>query len=305
MTSKDAEIDNHDNKDAAHHSISKANSSIPWRLHLLICCVGIIIVSIMSYGFHLGNSMILKYTPLIDAAMEIRLEATTAHLVFEEILSGDTFEDMEAVQKHLDQSLWYATAMLEGGENPQGRYVPLDDPVMIGELEDIIQKINKIRQMFGERIDSFHDSGSVSVIDHKYDSIFRSFQHQADIVERQLQAEVQKKYVFLKTIQIELIIISFLSMGFIIWLIHRFERQRSSHLKQIDEANTRLEKALHEVKTLQGIIPICSYCKKIRDEKGLWDQLESYVLTHTEAEFSHGACPECFKKQMEEFEKKA
>jgi len=65
-------------------------------------------------------------------------------------------------------------------------------------------------------------------------------------------------------------------------------------------SNGQLQEALNEVKTLRGIIPICSYCKKIRDDKGFWNQLEAYIHSHSEAEFSHGACPECYKKQMEE-----
>jgi len=57
-----------------------------------------------------------------------------------------------------------------------------------------------------------------------------------------------------------------------------------------------LQKALAEVKTLSGLIPICASCKKIRDDKGYWNQIESYIRDHSEAEFSHGICPECMKK---------
>lgn len=57
-----------------------------------------------------------------------------------------------------------------------------------------------------------------------------------------------------------------------------------------------LEKALEEVKTLSGFIPICSYCKKIRDDKGFWEQVESYVGKRSTAQFSHGICPDCVKK---------
>ena len=58
----------------------------------------------------------------------------------------------------------------------------------------------------------------------------------------------------------------------------------------------QLEKSLSEVKTLKGIVPICSYCKKIRDDQGYWAQVESYVSEHTDADFSHGICPECVAK---------
>jgi len=53
---------------------------------------------------------------------------------------------------------------------------------------------------------------------------------------------------------------------------------------------------LSRVKQLQGLLPICSYCKKIRDDKNYWHQVESYVGKHTDARFSHGICPECTEK---------
>jgi len=56
------------------------------------------------------------------------------------------------------------------------------------------------------------------------------------------------------------------------------------------------EKALLEVKVLSGLLPICASCKSIRDDKGTWNQMESYIKEHSEAEFSHGVCPDCAKK---------
>ncbi|HKS28559.1 MAG TPA: response regulator transcription factor [Pyrinomonadaceae bacterium] len=55
-----------------------------------------------------------------------------------------------------------------------------------------------------------------------------------------------------------------------------------------------LEEALSRVKQLQGLLPICSYCKKIRDDRNYWEQVESYISRHTEAQFSHGICPDCY-----------
>jgi DNA-binding response OmpR family regulator len=59
--------------------------------------------------------------------------------------------------------------------------------------------------------------------------------------------------------------------------------------------------ALAEIKTLRGIVPICASCKKIRDDAGFWQQVDVYVRDHTEAEFSHGICPECMKKLYPDF----
>lgn len=64
---------------------------------------------------------------------------------------------------------------------------------------------------------------------------------------------------------------------------------------------SKLNNALEEIKTLKGIVPICSYCKKIIDDKGYWDNVEVYVSKHTEAQFSHGICPDCLKKHYPEF----
>ncbi|MFZ4578978.1 MAG: response regulator [Myxococcota bacterium] len=57
-----------------------------------------------------------------------------------------------------------------------------------------------------------------------------------------------------------------------------------------------LRDALAQIKTLRGTVPICACCKKIRDDKGYWKQVEVYVRDHTEAQFSHGICPECSAK---------
>lgn len=71
-------------------------------------------------------------------------------------------------------------------------------------------------------------------------------------------------------------------------------------LKEADEERKRLicelQEALAKIKTLKGLIPICASCKKIRDDKGYWHQIEVYVRDHSEADFSHDLCPDCIKK---------
>ena len=67
------------------------------------------------------------------------------------------------------------------------------------------------------------------------------------------------------------------------------------------EARDSLKKAQEaEIKQLRGFLPICAYCKKIRDDAGYWNQVEKYVSDHTEAKFSHGICPTCFEREMKE-----
>jgi DNA-binding NtrC family response regulator len=59
---------------------------------------------------------------------------------------------------------------------------------------------------------------------------------------------------------------------------------------------TQLENSAREIRKLQGILPICASCKKIRDDKGYWTQVEVYISDHSQTEFSHGICPECAQK---------
>ncbi len=65
--------------------------------------------------------------------------------------------------------------------------------------------------------------------------------------------------------------------------------------KSLEYKNAQLQKALDEIKTLQGIIPICANCKKVRDGRGFWNQVETYISKHSEAKFSHSICPTCVK----------
>ncbi len=70
---------------------------------------------------------------------------------------------------------------------------------------------------------------------------------------------------------------------------------------ELVKANEKLTKALAEVKTLSGLLPICASCKKIRDDSGYWEQIEEYVSERSNAQFSHGICPECMKKLYPEY----
>jgi DNA-binding NtrC family response regulator len=85
------------------------------------------------------------------------------------------------------------------------------------------------------------------------------------------------------------------------------EAKEKTRRKKAEEEREQLihelQEALARVKTLSGMLPICASCKKIRDDKGYWSQIESYISTHSDAEFTHGMCPECEKKAYEELKR--
>ena len=76
---------------------------------------------------------------------------------------------------------------------------------------------------------------------------------------------------------------------------HKMESEREQILKDLREA-------LSQIKTLKGLLPICAWCKKIRNDRGYWNSLEQYLEEHTDATFTHGICPDCLRKaEKEEF----
>ena len=78
------------------------------------------------------------------------------------------------------------------------------------------------------------------------------------------------------------------TFGFILLVNQRLVAEHEASIRELNFA-------VEEIKTLSGILPICSHCKKVRDDQGYWEQVESWVSRHTDASFSHGICPECLK----------
>jgi hypothetical protein len=92
-------------------------------------------------------------------------------------------------------------------------------------------------------------------------------------------------------------LVSVVACVLMLWVVlsnHDEERQR------LTELNGELQQNLAEIRTLQGLLPICGWCKKIRNDEGLWTQVEHYLAEHTEASFTHGLCPECAREHFQQ-----
>jgi hypothetical protein len=81
----------------------------------------------------------------------------------------------------------------------------------------------------------------------------------------------------------------------------RYAIARKQAAEEQERLIAKLKDALAQIKTISGLIPICAGCKKIRDDEGFWQQLESYISRHSDAVFSHGLCPECVKRLYPDF----
>jgi PAS domain S-box-containing protein len=85
----------------------------------------------------------------------------------------------------------------------------------------------------------------------------------------------------------------------VIYSVARDVTARKQAESERDRLVTELQAALAEVKTLREILPICSYCRRIRDDEDYWDTVESYIARHTASQFSHGICPSCMETVLD------
>jgi hypothetical protein len=79
-------------------------------------------------------------------------------------------------------------------------------------------------------------------------------------------------------------------------LLEKEVADRKQAVKEREKLIKELQEAFENIKTLSGLLPICAHCKKIRDDKGYWNNLEEYIQTHSDVSFSHGMCSECSDK---------
>jgi transcriptional regulator with GAF, ATPase, and Fis domain len=86
------------------------------------------------------------------------------------------------------------------------------------------------------------------------------------------------------------------------YIEEKLKQQVVKRTAELNKTNQELKKALTDIKTLQGILPICSKCKNIRDDRGFWQQVESYISKHSQASFSHAICPNCEKEYYADLE---
>ncbi len=206
---------------------------------LWVTILATVIVAAMVYSLVTGRRLAEHHAPLADAAMEVKCEATLGHLWFEEIISGDRERDVDVVWEHLDLSAWYARAMLEGGEDSRGVFVPLRDPALRREIEGVLDKIASFRAIAEERWEAAEQSGIGSPLDQRFDAMFESVLDQADRVEVALQDAMNRELRRFRTVQgflIGLCLGLSVLIGVAFW---RYERRRALDTAALQQGEER------------------------------------------------------------------
>lgn len=217
--------------------------------YALISLITLAVLSVMGFSFYSSHVMINTYAPQVNAAMEVKLEATFAHLWFEEIISGDRYENIEDIIGHIDQAKWYARAMLDGGENAEGVFPPLDDPVLRNAVRETLVLITEFEKITRMRWEALTPSGIGTRIDQEYDSLFKTFIAQIDNVETLIQQKTREDYQRYLVLQGGLVLfILLLSCGAFL-VRYRHGRERAAAIRKLHKAKEVAEKSEQWLKT--------------------------------------------------------
>ena len=217
-------------------------SIIQNRNYFFIGIISICILAVMGYSFFTSHFMINKYSPLVDATMEIKFEATTAHLWFEEKISGDRYESFESIISHIDEAIWYANAMLEGGENPEGKFYKLKDPTLRDGISKSLKMLDEFKKITQIRYQAIETSGIGTQIDQKYDGLFKNLLKHVDQVETLLQSKIRNDYANYKTIQIFLLIVVACLSLFLLYVQFDHDRTLMKKMLELNQAKKQAEK---------------------------------------------------------------
>lgn len=239
--------------------------------------------------------MSTRHSPLVEAAMQIKIEALTAHLQLAEIIIGHSDETIEKVLLHVDKSKYYAESMLEGGLIEEKSIQPVNDPGVRRDITEMITEIEIFKDISQKKYNTLI---FVNLSVHEeYEVIFHELLHKADLVINTLRRSIDsdlKKYRYLFSfIIIFLVILVF----YVLIVFYRYEKQKADNLAKIKQA-------YENIKILGGMLPICASCKKIRNDQGYWEQIEAYIRDHSEVEFSHSICQECVEELYPELNNK-
>lgn len=157
-------------------------------LALLVCATGVIgalyVSAVGARGVRVGEEL----APLADAAMEIQLAGTRAHLALEEIVSGDESEGIGLVWERVDEARWYCDAILDGAQNSEGTFVASDDPEVRAAIVEVKRGLDSFEVTARERYTSRAGPGSEA--DGTFDDEYRGFITRADAAEAIIQTKM-------------------------------------------------------------------------------------------------------------------
>lgn len=260
--------------------IINCTKSFTLKLMVLMSTIILVVAFMITHNFHVGYNMTSKYIPLIDAATEIKLEVTTAHLWLEEIVSGDRNEDINKIIEGIEGAIWYTSAIMHGGTNHKGTFLPIENKKIEYKLESILNKLQKIQKITELRYKNLGNSYAGSEMDKEYDAMFKSIIVEASSVENTLQSIIFSELKTYKITYYITLVALFIFLFIVSLILTRYEKrlQEMSITDPLTKLYNRLymenifETELHRAKRYQQVFSIIfvdiDHFKKVNDEFG-------------------------------------
>jgi signal transduction histidine kinase/CheY-like chemotaxis protein len=212
----------------------------PAYIYILIAATTLIITVTISYSLYLGNRSANYYSPLIDAAHEIKISSALAHLWVEEALADDPDIRIEDVMTHYDRTYGYITAMLEGDKIHKKTVTAVDDMELRKTLKLAQEKITYSRKMTENRFALQHEAIVGADIDQEFDRAFVALLETATKIENRLITIMDRDMKLFRSIQWGLILSSFLISFVASMVIFKFNRNRNGYILEIQDKNRQL-----------------------------------------------------------------
>lgn len=220
------------------------NTRLPWKMYVLLVGISIMTIAIIIFGFSQSNEMITRYGPLMHSSVLIKAEATSAHLWFEEIVSGDINEEIQIVWVHLDRANWFAKAMLDGGSNEHDTILPLKNQDLRRKMELVIKKLETFEGISRVRLDAVEVSGIGSDIDQRFDAVFADLIKHLDNTDKTLHEVIRRKNANFRFLQSILILLAFMFSASIGLGFYRFERRQARDMETILKSKENIEREM-------------------------------------------------------------
>lgn len=217
------------------------------KTYVTIAVATVILGTCLAYVYWASDEMVARQAPQAKAMVQLQLDASLAHLWFEEMISEDSNISLDQVMSHLDRAQTCLRALLQGGESHVGEIVRLKDEQTRTHLEQVQSQLTTFRRITLERWDNQATSGIGSSIDRTHDRVFQGLLDTTSTVQDDLSALSQRQLKTLKTIQLSLIgvcVVTAASLGGIMTrLLLRHIRDREALLaanQQLEASNEQL-----------------------------------------------------------------
>ncbi|EGA67952.1 diguanylate cyclase/phosphodiesterase with PAS/PAC and GAF sensor(s) [Vibrio sinaloensis DSM 21326] len=211
------------------------------RKFLFTSILALLVIAFTTALVTQSTHLLIKKSPLAEAAAEIKVNGTLAYLWFDEIMSGDTAQSIQEVWYYLEIADWHIVALLEGGESIMGNYQPVDDPELRKRLVTLRETLAEFRMRAEDTYQHLQSDRSNTFNSVRRDEQFLEFASKADDIQRFIKASYESGIDSYTRTSITLILAVIVIAVSSIRIQHKHEKSRDSLLKSLTEAKSAIE----------------------------------------------------------------